>query len=159
MGFDVLSAATTTGNQLANSDILNSMVSKLIHDQAESSFCWAFAISSMLRQSLKMFFHQAWDHGTVHNRSFDLYYNQSPYPVTVDANKNAAIAHKLNANQFHKQLRNELIMLPIPKAKFFHAKVPNGVDPEDFEDEIIGKQAHVLENAINRVSQNYWSHK
>ena len=73
MGFDVLSAATTTGYQLANSDILNSMVSKLIHDQAESSFCWAFAISSMLRQSLKMFFHQAWDHGTVHNRSFDLY--------------------------------------------------------------------------------------
>ena len=50
-------------------------------------------------------------------------------------------------------------MLPIPKAKFFHAKVPNGVDPEDFEDEIIGKQAHVLENAINRVSQNYWTHK
>ena len=43
-------------------------------------------------------------------------------------------------------------MLPIPKAKFFHAKVPNGVDPEDFEDEIIGKQTHVLENAINRVS-------
>jgi len=77
----------------------------------------------------------------------------------VDANKNSAVAHKLNANQFHKQLRNELIMLPIPKAKFFHAKVPNGVDPEDFEDEIIGKQAHVLENAINRVSQNYWSHK
>ena len=50
-------------------------------------------------------------------------------------------------------------MLLIPKAKFFHAKVPNGVDPEDFEDEIIGKQAHVLENAINRVSQNYWLHK
>jgi len=67
MGFDVLSAATTTGDQLANSDILNSMVSKLIHDQAESSFCWAFAISSMLRQSLKMFFHKVWDHGTVYN--------------------------------------------------------------------------------------------
>ena len=75
-------------------------------------------------------------------------------PVTGDNNKYAALTHKLNANQFHKQLRNELIMLPIPKAKFFHAKVPNGVDPEDFEDEIIGKQAHVLENAINRVSQN-----
>ena len=80
--------------------------------------------------------------------------NQFPYPVTVDANKNAAIAHKLNANKFHKQLRNELIMLPIPKARFSHAKVPNGVDPEDFEDEIIGKQTHVLENATNRVSQN-----
>ena len=77
----------------------------------------------------------------------------------MDADKNAAIAHRLIANKFHKQLRNELIMLPIPKAKFFHAKVPNGVDPEDFEDEIIGKQAHVLENAINRVSENSWLHE
>ena len=65
MGFDVLSAATTTGDQLANSDLLNSMVSKLIHDQAEISFYWAFTISSMLLQSLKMFFHQVWDHGTL----------------------------------------------------------------------------------------------
>ena len=71
----------------------------------------------------------------------------------VDSNKLNSIAHKLNSNQFHKQLRNELIMLPIPKAKFFKAKVPAGVDPEDFEDEIIGKQTHVLENAMNRVSQ------
>ena len=68
----MISAATTTGNQIANSDILNSMVSKLIHDQAESSFCWAFAISSMLRQSLKMFFQKVWDHGTVKYRSLDL---------------------------------------------------------------------------------------
>lgn len=75
-------------------------------------------------------------------------------PISVDDNKQASIAPKLNANQFHKQLRNELIMLPIPKAKFFHAKVPAGVNPEDFEDEIIGKQTHVLENAINRVSQH-----
>ena len=46
--------------------------------------------------------------------------------------------HRLNTNQFHKQLRNELIMLPIPKTKFFRAKVSNGVDPEVREDEIIG---------------------
>ena len=61
MGFDVLSAATTAGNQLEDANILNTMVSKLIHDQSESSFCWAFAISSMLRQSLKRFFNQDWD--------------------------------------------------------------------------------------------------
>ena len=141
MGFDVLSAATTTGNQLANSDILNSMVSRLMHDQAESSFCWAFTLSSMLRHSLKIFFYQVWEHGTPEYRSLNLI-------------RFAAMGHKLNANQFHKQLRNELIMLPIPKAKFFHAKVPSGFDPEAFEDEIIGKQAHVLGNAIDRVSQN-----
>ena len=65
MGFDVLSAATTAGNQLEDANILNTMVSKLIHDQSESSFCWAFAISSMLRQSLKRFFNQDWDPRTV----------------------------------------------------------------------------------------------
>ena len=35
--------------------LLNSKVSKDIHDQGESLFCWAFAISSMIRQSLKLF--------------------------------------------------------------------------------------------------------
>ena len=71
-----------------------------------------------------------------------------------------ATSHTLNAlqkieeNDFHKRLRNELIMLPIPKAKFFDRKVPTGVDPTDFEDEIIGKQTHVLNCAIDRVSLN-----
>ena len=69
-----------------------------------------------------------------------------------------ATSHTLNAlqkieeNDFHKQLRNELIMLPIPKAKFFDRKVPSGVYRQDFEDEIIKKQAHVLQSAISRVS-------
>ena len=61
---------------------------------------------------------------------------------------------KLEENEFHKRLRNELIMLPIPKAKFFDRKIPSGVNPADFEDEIIGKQAHVLDSAIDRVSHN-----
>ena len=55
-------------------------------------------------------------------------------------------------NEFHKRLRNELIMLPIPKAKFFDRKVPSGVNREDFKDEIIEKQTHVLQSAISRVS-------
>ena len=61
---------------------------------------------------------------------------------------------KIEENDFHKRLRNELIMLPIPKAKFFNRKVPTGVNPVDFEDEIIEKQAHVLDSAIDRVSLN-----
>ena len=59
---------------------------------------------------------------------------------------------KVRANDFHKRLRNELIMLPIPKAKFFDRKVPSSVNRQDFEEEIIEKQAHVLQSAISRVS-------
>ena len=65
-----------------------------------------------------------------------------------------AALQKLEENEFHKRLRNELIMLPIPKAKFFDRKVPTGVNPADFEDEIIEKQTHVLNCAIDRVSLN-----
>ena len=56
---------------------------------------------------------------------------------------------------FHKRLRNELIMLPIPKAKFFDRKVPSGVNRQDFEEEIIEKQTHVLQSAISRVSLSH----
>ena len=62
---------------------------------------------------------------------------------------------KVEENDFHKRLRNELIMLPIPKAKFFDRKVPSGVNRQDFEDEIIEKQAHVLQSAISRVSLSH----
>ena len=64
---------------------------------------------------------------------------------------------KVEENDFHKRLRNELIMIPIPKAKFFDRKVPSGVNRQDFEDEIIEKQAHVLQSAISRVSLYYIS--
>ena len=62
---------------------------------------------------------------------------------------------KVEENDFHKRLRNELIMLPIPKAKFFDRKVPSGVNRQVFEDEIIEKQAHVLQSAISRVSLSH----
>ena len=64
---------------------------------------------------------------------------------------------KIEENDFHKRLRNELIMLPIPKAKFFDRKVPSGVNRQDFVDEIIEKQTHVLESAISRVSLSHIS--
>ena len=86
----------------------------------------------MLRQSLKIFLKS----------------------LPMSANVQNAL-QKVQENDFHKQLRNELIMLPIPKAKFFDRKVPSGVNRQDFEDEIIEKQAHVLESAISRVSLSH----
>ena len=59
---------------------------------------------------------------------------------------------KIDENEFHKRLRNEIIMLPIPKTKFNARKVPTGMNPTDFENEIIEKQTHVLQCAISRVS-------
>ena len=46
---------TFTNIQKLHSTILNSKVSKKIHNQGETLFCWAFAISTMLRQSLNLF--------------------------------------------------------------------------------------------------------
>ena len=62
---------------------------------------------------------------------------------------------KIEENDFHKRLRNELIMLPIPKVKFLDRRVPSGVNRLDFEDEIIEKQSHVLQSAISRVSLSH----
>ena len=83
----------------------------------------------MLRQSLKLFI-----------------------KTQLPTSRTQAALQKLEENEFHKRLRNELIMLPIPKAKFFQHKVPVGVNPMDVEDEIIEKQKHSVLNAINRVS-------
>ena len=99
--------------------LLNSKVSMNIHDQGKTFFCWAFAISTMLRQSLKLFISQL--------ESKNLFVNESL--------KTEALL-KLERNEFHKRLRNELIMLPIPKIK-------QQCGPE---------QAHVLDIAFQRVS-------
>ena len=82
----------------------------------------------MLRQSLKRFLQSL--------------------PCTL---RNQAALQKVDENEFHKRLRNELIMLPIPKAKFFDRKVPTGVDRNDFKELIIEKQTHILHCAISRV--------
>ena len=50
------------------------------------------------------------------------------------------------------QKRNELIMLPIPKPKFFERKVRAGQSEEDYFDEISERQTHILRDAIDRVS-------
>ena len=53
---------------------------------------------------------------------------------------------------FKTRKRNELIMIPIPKPKFFERKKPAGQSEDDFFDEIIARQAHILRDAIDRVS-------
>ena len=70
----------------------------------------------------------------------------------LPTSRTQAALQKLEENEFHKRLRNELVMLPIPKGKYFRHKVPFGVNPIDVKDEILEKQQHSLLEAINRVS-------
>ena len=46
---------TFTNVQKMHATLLNSKISKNIRNQGKTLFCWAFAISSMLRQSLNLF--------------------------------------------------------------------------------------------------------
>ena len=43
-------------------------------------------------------------------------------------------------------------MLPIPKPKVFERKVPTGQSKDDYFDEIVARQTHILRDAIDRVS-------
>ena len=108
-----------TNTQKIHSAILNSKVSKNIRDQGKTLFCWAFAISTMLRQSLNLFISK------LHDDSF---------------NKNDAL-DKLNNVDFHRQLRNELIMIPIPKNL-----------SSEFNQDSALNQAHYLNLAFERVN-------
>ena len=102
-----------------HSTILNSKISKNIRNQGENIFCWAFAISSMLRQSLNLFI------SNMDEKSY---------------NKNDALK-KLNNIDFHRQLRNELIMIPIPK------NLSN-----EFNKDSALNQGHYLHLAFERVN-------
>ena len=115
-----LDYVTITNIQKLHSTILNSKVSKNIRNQGETLFCWAFAISTMLRQSLNLFISEL-DEQLL--------------------NKTDALK-KLNSNDFHRQLRNELIMIPIPK----------NLSTEFNQDSTLN-QAHYLNLAFERVNQ------
>ena len=43
-------------------------------------------------------------------------------------------------------------MIPLPKLKFAETNVPIGKSKEDYKNEIIKMQSHVLNDAIDRVS-------
>ena len=111
---------TFTNVQKMHSTLLNSKVSKNIRNQGETLFCWAFATSTMLRQSLNLF---------ISN-------------LEEKFNKNDALK-KLNNIDFHRQLRNELIMIPIPK------NLSN-----EFNQNSALNQGHYLHLAFERVNHS-----
>ena len=76
--------------------IKNPMVSSNIHDQGKTGICWSFAISTMLRGSLKLFVSQ--------NAQF---FSQTQ----IEAAQNILY----NKEDHHWQLRYEIITGPIPK--------------------------------------------
>ena len=43
-------------------------------------------------------------------------------------------------------------MIALPKPKFAETNVPIGMSKDDYRDEIIDMQSHVLKDAIDRVS-------
>ena len=112
---------TFTNIQKMHFTLMNSKVSKNIRNQGETLFCWAFALSTMLRQSLNLFIGQ------------------------LDGNlfKIDAALKKLNTDDFHRQLRNELIMIPIPK-----------IFSSEFNDCTPLSQGHYLNLACERVKKS-----
>ena len=120
--FGLITAATQTEDQVLRNSILHSKVSRHIHEQGTTLFCWAYAISSMIRQSLIM----ALEKFALEQTDCD--------PVII----NFALEN-LKQNAFHKKLRNELIMLPIPKV--------NGSKNKSNDTDL-----HFLERAVERVS-------
>ena len=99
--------------------LLNSKVSKNIRNQGETLFCWAFAISTMLRQSLNLFISK----------------------LNAKLLSKTDVLKKLNSIDFHRQLRNELIMIPIPKYL-----------SNEFNQDSALNQGHYLNLAFERVN-------
>ena len=112
-----LDYVTFTNIQKMHTTLLNSKVSKNIRNQGETLFCWAFAISTMIRQSLNLLIRD------VEHEKLD-----------------KALA-KLNSNDFHRQLRNEIIMIPIPK-----------ILSNEYNECSPLSQGHYLDIALERVS-------
>ena len=57
----------------------------------------------------------------------------------------------LNKNDFHKRLRNEIVMVPIPKIRFHDHLIQKFKTSKNYKDEIQRQQGHLLEKAIDRV--------
>ena len=60
----------------------------------------------------------------------------------------------LQNKEFHKRIRDEITMIPIPKLKPKKSSCPVGIKFRDYKDRVIDEQKHVLEWAIDRV-RNY----
>ena len=128
---------TFTNVQKMHSTLLNSKVSKNIRNQGETLFCWAFAISTMLRQSLNIFIRGDSFSDSFNSKSILQFISNS---ISRSQKKNMAL-EILNSCDFHRQLRNELIMIPIPKFL-----------SNEYNEDAPLSQGHYIFMALERVS-------
>ena len=98
----------------------------------ETSLCWAYSIATMLRHTLSKFMNDLIPKFPLHDFK-------------------AAFDH-LENKQFHKRIRDEIIMIPIPKLKI-QKRCPVGVKQRDYNDWVIEEQRHILEWAIEFFPQ------
>ena len=70
----------------------------------------------------------------------------------------AIVITNLKKNEFHKKLRHEIVMMPIPKPSVMNYKIIGHQNPENFIDEIYDKQRHNLELALDRVRYYFSKH-
>ena len=88
----------------------------------------------MLRQSIRRF---------LENKYKYQYRLGKKYGVTMT---------KLNDNNFHKKLRDEILMIAIPKPKFVNHQSSTNYEGKTHA-KVISKQSHFLSSAIDRVSK------
>ena len=109
--------------------IPNRLRSRCNINSGETLFCWAYSISSMLRQSIIKFLKN--------------YFASKTFNFISQYKANTVIAD-LNANEFHKRLRDEIVMIPIPKAKFFDSKITNHQRKEEYKDVIMLGHMYII---------------
>ena len=105
--------------------IKNQMISNNIHDQGLKGTCWSYAISTMLRGSLKLFISKL---------------DQNGLETQIKAAKD-----KLDHKDHHRQLRYEIITGPIPKNL--------SKDYPDLKKDERKNHSHYLQLACERVMQ------
>ena len=157
---------TYTNIKKIHSSLFNSKVSKKIRNQGETLFCWAFAISTMLRQSLNLFIsdcinslnlpenlnrkllEKTYNNLSDEEKTHWWKHNERNWDKSGLREKCEKALKILNRDDFHRQLRNELIMIPIPKI----------LSNEHIRNAPL-TQGHYLDMAFERVSYFHWDHK
>ena len=125
--YELISNPTRTIDQEPGS-FENSCLSENIHEQGESSLCWAFAIATMIRSALKYFLRQ-----NKKNMTQDV----------IDK-----VNELLQRNDFHSYLRKQIIMNPIPKR----------IKKDESAEERRSHEVHRLRSAALQVRLNFLIH-
>ena len=133
---------TFTNIQKLHSSLLNSKVSKNIRNQGETLFCWAFAISTMIRQSLNLFIPGDLFSDSFISKFIPQFISNSIPNFFRSQKMNMALKF-LNSCDSHRQLRNELVMIPIPK-----------ILSNEYNESAPLSQGHYIDMALERVSSN-----